>query len=109
MSQRGPRGRGKPRWSVAGGGQPEVTASGAAPASAMAMVGAGPPLAARGASSGLAMITPDVQLGSFGSEAFARFGNWMLKPPSTRRVEQLWAMFHGLPPFSARLLATMVP
>ena len=53
-------------------------------------------------------MTPAVQFGSLASDGWARFGYWRLKPPSRSWVEQLWAMFQGLPPLSAVLRATMV-
>ena len=49
-----------------------------------------------------------VQFRSFGSAGcFA--GNCRFPPPSSSWLEQLFPMFHGLPPFAAVLFATSVP
>ncbi len=55
------------------------------------------------------MVTPAVQLGSLGSVGLARFGNCRLPPPSVICVQQLWAMFQGLPPLSTVFPATIDP
>src|SRR4029453_8771707 len=74
-SQAEPAGRGEPRWSAAGGGQPLVTRSRAGLLPPSARVCVGPPLFASGPSCGWATSVEAVQFGLWA-------GNCTLKPPS---------------------------